>query len=72
MWTPRKTDFRKLKTTLVGWIYPGQRPQCPSLSPHFLLITPAMPTYEDGFRKTRYRTKAEHGGIHLNLYLGAI
>ena len=32
----RKTDFRKLKITLVALTYPGQRPQCPSLSPHVL------------------------------------
>ena len=31
--TSRKTDFRKLKITLVASTYPGQRPQCPSLSP---------------------------------------
>ena len=24
--------------TLVGWTHPGQRPQCPSLSPHVLLL----------------------------------
>ena len=27
----------KLKITLVGSTYPGQRPEFPSLSPHFLL-----------------------------------
>ena len=37
MRTSRKTDFRKLKITLVASTYPGQRPQCPSLSPHVLL-----------------------------------
>ena len=31
-------DFRKLKITLVSMTYPGQRPRCPSLSPHVLLI----------------------------------
>ena len=36
MRTSRKTDFRKLKITLVSMTYPGQRPQCPSLSPHVL------------------------------------
>ena len=34
----RKTDFPKLKITLVTMIYPGQRPQCPSLSPRVLLV----------------------------------
>ena len=38
MRTSRKTYFRKLKITLVGLRYPGQRPQCPSLSPHVLLL----------------------------------
>ena len=38
MRTSEKTDFRKLRITLVGSIYPGQRPECPSLSPHFLLV----------------------------------
>ena len=34
-------DFRfrlKLKITLVESTYPSQRPECPSLSPHFLLV----------------------------------
>ena len=34
-------DFRfrlKLKITLVESTYPSQHPECPSLSPHFLLI----------------------------------
>ena len=34
----RKTDFRKLKITLVTMTYHRQRPQCPSLSPHVLLL----------------------------------
>ena len=34
----RKRDFRKLKITSVASTYPGRRPQCPSLSPHVLLI----------------------------------
>ena len=29
MRTSRKTDFRKLKITLVASTYPGQRSQCP-------------------------------------------
>ena len=36
-----ETDFRfrlKLKITLVDSAYPSQRPQCPSLSQHFLLF----------------------------------
>ena len=37
MRTSRKTDFRKLKITLVTMTYHSQRPQCPSLSPHVLL-----------------------------------
>ena len=42
MWTSREIDFRfslNLKITLVESTYPSQRPQCPSLSPHFLLGT---------------------------------
>ena len=35
--------FLKLKITLVGWTYPGQRLQCPSLSPHFLLLKVILP-----------------------------
>ena len=34
-------DFRfhlKLKITLVESTYPSQRPECPSLSPHFILV----------------------------------
>ena len=38
MWTSRKTDFRKLKITLVTMTYHTQRPECPCLSPHVLLI----------------------------------
>ena len=38
MRTSRKTDFRKLKITLVTMTYHNQRPQCPSLSPHVLLM----------------------------------
>ena len=41
----RKTDFRqknetsaRLKITFVDMTYPGQRPELPSLSHHFLLI----------------------------------
>ena len=40
MRTSGEIDFRfrlKLKITLVESTYPSQRPQCPSLSPHFLL-----------------------------------
>ena len=32
MRTSQKTDFRKLKITLVGSTYPGRCPQCPSVS----------------------------------------
>ena len=42
MRTSGEIDFRfrlKLKITLVESTYPSQRPQCPSLSPHFLLVT---------------------------------
>ena len=42
--TSRKTDFRqkndtsaRLKITFVNMTYPGQRPELPSLSRHFLL-----------------------------------
>ena len=41
MQTSGEKDFRfrlKLKITLVESTYPSQRPECPSLSPHFLLI----------------------------------
>ena len=34
----RKTDFQKLKIILVGSTYPGQRPQCPSLSNMFSCV----------------------------------
>ena len=44
MRTSRKTDFRQkneisagLKITFVDMTYPGQRPELPSLSRHFLL-----------------------------------
>ena len=37
MRTSRKTDFRKLKITLVTMTCDSQRPQCFSLSPHVLL-----------------------------------
>ena len=43
----RKTDFRqkkqtsaRLKITFVDMTYPGQRPELPSLSRHFLLVVP--------------------------------
>ena len=39
--TSGEIDFRfrlKLKITLVESTYPSQRPECPSLSPHFLLF----------------------------------
>ena len=41
MRTSGEIDFRfrlKLKITLVESTYPSQRPECPSLSPHFLLL----------------------------------
>ena len=38
MRTSRKTEFRKLKITLVTMTYHSQRPQCPSVSPHVLLV----------------------------------
>ena len=43
MRTSGEIDFRfrlNLKITLVESTYPSQRPQCPSLSPHFLLTIP--------------------------------
>ena len=47
MRTSRKTDFRqkndtsaRLKITFVDMTYPGQRPELPSLSRHFLLVPP--------------------------------
>ena len=42
MRTSRKTDFRKLKIALVTMIYHNQRPQCPSLSHHVLLVKPLI------------------------------
>ena len=33
-----ENSFLNLKIAVVGLTYPGQRPQCPSLSPHFLLL----------------------------------
>ena len=42
MQTSRKTDFRKLKITLVTMTYHSQHPHCPSLFPHVLL----KPQYE--------------------------
>jgi len=45
MLTSWKTDFRQekktspgLKITFVDMTYPGQCPEIPSLSPHFLLV----------------------------------
>ena len=45
MRTSRKTEFCQknetsdgLKITFVDMAYPGQRPELPSLSPHFLLM----------------------------------
>ena len=50
MRTSRKTDFRqknessaRLKITFVEMIYPGQRPELPSLSRHFLLPANRLP-----------------------------
>ena len=45
MRTSGEIDFRfrlNLKITLVESTYPSQRPPCPSLSPHFLLIKPGI------------------------------
>ena len=45
--TSGEIDFRfrlELKITLVESTYPSQRPQCPSLSPHFLLSLPISRT----------------------------
>ena len=42
MRTSGEIDFRfrlKLKITLVESTYPSQRPECPSLSSHFLLLS---------------------------------
>ena len=36
MRTSRETDFLNYRIGIMGSTYPGQRPQCPSLSPHFL------------------------------------
>ena len=45
MWTSRKRDLRQknetsagLKITFVDMTYPGQRPELPSQSHHFLLV----------------------------------
>ena len=50
MRTSRKTDFRKLKITLVTLTYHSQRPQCPSLSPHILLTACNTPKTGDSER----------------------
>ena len=43
--TSQKTDFRKLKITLMFMTYQSQRPQCPSLSAHVRSYGPqALPT----------------------------
>ena len=34
----RTKTFARLKITFVDMTYPGQRPEPPSLSPHFLLV----------------------------------
>ena len=34
-----KTACGRLKISFVDMTYPGQRPEPPSLSPHFLLVT---------------------------------
>ena len=47
MRTSRKTDFRKLKITLVSITYHNQHPQCPSLSPHVLLVLPTSAVLAD-------------------------
>ena len=42
MWTSTEIEFRfrlKLQITLVESTYPNPRPQCPSLSPPFLLVS---------------------------------
>ena len=36
----RRQTSARLKITFVDMIYPGQRPEPPSLSPHFLLVGP--------------------------------
>ena len=38
MRTSRKTDFRKLKITLVTMTYHSQRPQCPPPSPQNFIV----------------------------------
>ena len=48
MRTSRKTDFRKLKITLATMTYHSQRPQCPSLFPHVLLVLSYISFYADG------------------------
>ena len=52
MRTSRKSDFRKLKKTLVASTYPGQRPQCPSLSRHVLLTDIIVSIIVDAFSLT--------------------
>ena len=60
MRTSGEIDFRfrlKRKITLVESTYPSQRPQCPSLSPHFLLSSRiTSPT------KERLRTRGIDSG----------
>ena len=49
MRTSRKTDFRRLKISLVTVTYHSQGPQCPSLSPH-------VPLFFNHYAKSRDMT----------------
>ena len=49
MRTSGEIDFRlrlKLKITLVESTYPSQRPECPSLSPHFFYAGVMLDAHE--------------------------
>ena len=73
MRTSGEIDFRfrlKLKITLVESTYPSQRPQCPSLSPHFFLAKSHRPSlcYKCRLCKSVYAlTPGVGGGWALTL-----
>ena len=63
VWTSRKTDFRKRKITLVASTYPGQRPQCPSLSPHVLLMENTITLGNETLSGRRHHQDHAYGTI---------
>ena len=66
MRTSEEIDFRfrlKLKITLVESTYPSQRPECPSLSPHFLLVR-CWKQQKEGRWREIFCWKRKFGGVH--------